>query len=250
MKNRLAVLLLLLLLLAIGIVWKARKLVPAPPRVADRKPEAERMASPKPTVQVPSPAALPSVGLALSRAPAGEGGAGRHGRRRVRAPEPLHPKSESPKTTSEPAQAPAIIPLPPAETPSPQEWKGNNDSSIARSGQIVVQNDEQWIRFWAEHHPHEAAPEVDFSQRMVVGVFLGQRPADGFKVDIQGVRTLPDAMIVDYLESAPPPGTFQIGVTVFPYDIQIIPRSALPVKFNKLTPQYQREEISGGKKML
>ncbi len=74
---------------------------------------------------------------------------------------------------------------------------------------------------------------------MVVGVFLGRRPADGFRVDITDVRSLPDAVVVDYYERAPPPGTFQVAVEAFPYDIKTIPRSALHVKFNQLTAQYQ-----------
>ncbi len=130
------------------------------------------------------------------------------------------------------------VPLP-REAPPPQEWRGNSDTSIKHSGQIVVQNDHQWIRFWAEHHPDEAAPEVDFSQSMVVGVFVGRRPADAFRIDITGVRTLPDALVVEYIERAPPPGTFQVAVEAYPYDIKVIPRSAQHVKFNKLKAQYQ-----------
>ena len=145
-------------------------------------------------------------------------------------------------TPPPPKEAPPPLPVPalPTVPPESQEWKGNNDTAITHSGQIVVQNDHQWVRFWAEHHPHEAAPDVDFSQSMVVGVFLGRRPADGFRVDITGVRTLPDALEVDYIEIAPPPGTFQVAVEAFPYDIKVIPRSALHVKFNQLTAQYQK----------
>jgi hypothetical protein len=42
---------------------------------------------------------------------------------------------------------------------------------------------------------------------------------------------------VDYLQIDPPTGTFQVGMSSFPYDIKIIPRSTLHVKFNRLTPQ-------------
>jgi hypothetical protein len=141
------------------------------------------------------------------------------------------------KPVSSAALPAARTPLP--VPPSPKEWKGNSDSSIRHEGQIVILNDQQWIRFWAEHHPHEVSPDVDFSRNMVVGVFLGQRPADAFSVDIMGVRALADVMVVDYIERLPPPGTFQIAVEVFPYDIKVVPRTTLHVKFNKLTPQYQ-----------
>jgi hypothetical protein len=99
-----------------------------------------------------------------------------------------------------------------------------------------VKNDRQWIQFWAEHHPHEVAPEVDFTRDMVVGVFSGSRPADEFAVEIIQVRTLAGALAVDYRERTPPPGTFAVNVTVYPYALKVIPRSTLPVKFNILPP--------------
>jgi|GEM_PF-1744800 len=159
------------------------------------------------------------------------------------------PSSVSPVVPPSPvAPVPAAtVVVPPSLAPEPQEWQGNNDTAITRAGQIVVQTDQQWIRFWAEHHPDEAAPEVDFSRYRVVGVFLGQRPADSFAVHITGIRPVADAVMIDYLELDPPPGTLQINVTAFPYDIKVIPRSPLKVKFNKLTPQYQRETATRAK---
>jgi len=88
--------------------------------------------------------------------------------------------------------------------------------------------------FWAEHRPHEPAPDVDFSRKMVVGVFSGPRPADAFAIRIENVRMTPAALFVDYREQLPPPGTFAVDVTVYPYHIKIIPRTDLPVTFNKL----------------
>jgi hypothetical protein len=131
-----------------------------------------------------------------------------------------------------PAQ-PAYIP--PPEPPPPQEWQGN-DTSVTHVGQVVIRSDRQWIQFWSEHHPHEAAPDVDFTQNMVLGVFAGPRPAEQFTIRIVSVRTLPDSWIVDYRETLPPTGTFAVNVTVYPYHLKIVPRTALPVKFNVLSP--------------
>jgi len=160
-------------------------------------------------------------------------------------------KPSLPKPAAVPTPAPAapLIPVPalqprptipiPVAVPEtlPQEWRGNNDTSIQHNGQIVVQTDEQWIHFWAEHHPDEAAPEVDFSRNMVVGVFLGERPADNFEVTITNIRTQGNALMVDYLQIDPPVGTYQVGKNSFPYDIKVIPRTPLHVKFNQMTQQ-------------
>ena len=123
----------------------------------------------------------------------------------------------------------------PAEPATPRRWKGN-DTAIRRSGEIVVKNDRQWIQFWSEHRPHEPAPEVDFTKDMVVGVFAGTRPADPFAVEIVGTRGVGQELIVDFRERTPPTGTVAINVSVYPYDIQAVPRSSMKVKFNKLDP--------------
>jgi hypothetical protein len=127
-------------------------------------------------------------------------------------------------------------PVPPAPPPLPTEWKGNEDTAIRHSGQIVVTKEGQWIHFWAEHHPDEAAPDVDFTHNMVVGVFVGERPAHLFSVQITNLRTTPKDLIVEYAERTPPPGTFEMGVSVYPYDIKAIPRTTLPVEFKKVNP--------------
>ncbi len=126
---------------------------------------------------------------------------------------------------------------PPVEASTvPKEWSGS-DTAINHSGQVVIRSDRQWIQFWAEHHPHEAAPDVDFSRQMVVGVFAGERPADAFSIKIMRVRQQAGALVIDYGEKIPPPGTFQTGVSVYPYDLKVIPKSTLPVKFNLIIAQ-------------
>jgi hypothetical protein len=150
----------------------------------------------------------------------------------------------APKTPALPLFAPAVqspvVPyVPPAPPVVASEWSGT-DTAVTHAGQIVIHNDHQWIKFWAEHHPDEAAPDVDFSQNMVVGVFAGDRPADKFAIRIVAVRTESNALIVNFREQIPPPGTFEIGVSVYPYDLKVIPKSDLPVKFRPVNPQETR----------
>ena len=223
---------LLAALLAIGL-WQGRKLLsphvspPAEvPAVAVPVP-ADSVAAPQPAARVipsPAPVTAPPKPVVMKK---------------TSVPPPPHTAPAQPKKV---VPVLPVRPAPPKPVPppalAPQEWKGNSGSAITHPGQIVIQNESQWNHFWAEHHPHEVSPDVDFSRSMVVGIFLGQRPADGFDVEITGVRAQPDALVVDYAERAPPPGTFQIGMEAFPYHIKVIPRSTQRVKFNKLTSQY------------
>ncbi len=143
-------------------------------------------------------------------------------------PTPVIPKITVPPIPALTAPLPVVAPA-----PVPQEWHGT-DTSINHSGQIAVKTDEQWVRFWAEHHPHEAAPEVDFTRSMVVGVYIGARPADGFSVRISKVEIKGNALIITSQETAPPPGTFAVNVTVYPYALKVVPRSSLKLKYAEL----------------
>jgi len=140
------------------------------------------------------------------------------------------PKKKAPAVVATPLPKPVVPAVPPPvfvptpAPPPPQEWQGN-DTAVTHVGQIVVHNDHQWIRFWSEHHPDEAAPDVDFTRNMVIGVFAGPRPAEQFTIHILDVRTLPGQLVVDYRERLPPVGTFAVNVTVYPYDLKVIPLS-------------------------
>ncbi len=66
---------------------------------------------------------------------------------------------------------------------------------------------------------------------MVIGVFAGGRPADGFSIQMVTIRPTAKELRVEYREQIPPPGTVAINVTVYPYHLKAIPRTPLPVKF-------------------
>ncbi len=153
------------------------------------------------------------------------------------------PKKGAPPAAVPAPRVPAVVPTPvpnvlvPVPAPSePREWQGS-DTSVTHTGQVVIHNDRQWVHFWSEHHPHEAAPDIDFTRDMVIGVFVGPRPAEPFSIRILQVRWDVKSLVVDYRERLPPPGTFAVNVTVYPYDLKVIPLSTLPVKFNLLAPE-------------
>jgi hypothetical protein len=225
-RGKFIVIVLLLIVILAG--WEARNWL-APKRVMP--PAAPPVLQPPPAKQ-PPPIVLearPALPLKTARKPL---------MAPVRIPQrPISPK----KGSAPPAVSPPPVPVPPiyvpaAPPPEPREWQGT-DTSVIHAGQVVIHNDRQWIQFWSEHRPHEAAPEIDFTRDMVIGVFAGPRPAEQFSIRIVDARALPGSLVVDYRERLPPPGTFAVNVTVYPYDIKVVPRSTLPVKFNGLSPE-------------
>lgn len=214
-----------LVLIAVLIAWEMQRMTVRPPAVATLPAPALTPPAPVPPPEkVREPSAIRPTPVPILKKLA----------IKKKLP-PVLPAAPPAPAAGPVTRAPAVMIPPPAPIPpAPLEWQGN-DTAITHPGEVVVRDDRRWIQFWAEHHPHEAAPDVDFSQDMVIGVFAGPRPADQFAIRIVDVRTLPGSLRVDYREQLPPPGTFAVGVTVYPYHLKAIPRSALPVKFNKLT---------------
>ena len=105
-------------------------------------------------------------------------------------------------------------------------------SQIMELRQEVAGTTEAWQALWKEH---SATPipvsEIDFSQFMVVGVFLGTRPTAGFSVEITAVTVRDGTIVVAYDERRPDPGGVTAQVLTSPFHIVRVPRAAGAVTF-------------------
>src|SRR5438093_6848335 len=92
--------------------------------------------------------------------------------------------------------------------------------------ELVVRTPAEWTMFWRGHSPDRALPAVDFSQAMVVGIFLGSRPTAGYSVEI--VRTLvrDGALVVQYVEKSPGRGDVTAQMVTMPYHLAAVPKHA------------------------
>ena len=93
----------------------------------------------------------------------------------------------------------------------------------------------RWEALWRQHMPDRSRAPVDFSNEMVVGVFLGSRPTAGHGVTIASVSEEGGVLHVRYRESQPPPGAISAQVITFPYHLVAVSKSnASNVQFEKL----------------
>lgn len=104
-----------------------------------------------------------------------------------------------------------------------------SDQQTAR--RATVRKLTEWQALWKAHSPNEKPPVVDFATKMVVAVFLGTKPSDGYDVEIVGVRTDGDALVVQYVQRQPKRGTITAEILTQPYHLVAVPRHADPVKF-------------------
>lgn len=106
-------------------------------------------------------------------------------------------------------------------------------SQIQEPRQVVVRTAADWQTLWTAHDS-AAAPNVDFSGLIVVGVFLGTRPTAGFSVRITAVTAKDGSAVVEYVEGRPRPGGMTAQVITSPFHLVTVPRTIETVVFKKV----------------
>lgn len=99
----------------------------------------------------------------------------------------------------------------------------------------VVGTPGAWAELWFAHiaplAPAPPPPAIDFSSRMVVGVFLGPRPNACYAVRIDDIVSAADRVLVYFSERRPQPGEFCAQVITTPAHIVSVTRTSLPFEF-------------------
>ncbi len=106
-------------------------------------------------------------------------------------------------------------------------------SQIQEPRQVVVRTAADWQTLWTAHDS-AAAPNVDFSRAIVVGVFLGTRPTAGFSVRITAVTATGTKAVVEYVEGRPRPGGMTAQVLTSPFHLVTVPRTIETVVFKQV----------------
>lgn len=109
-------------------------------------------------------------------------------------------------------------------------------SAIDEPRHAVVRTAAEWQTFWRTHSPETTVPTVDFTRFIVVGVFLGARPTDGFSVEIVSVREENDRRAIEYRERRPDPARLVGQVVTSPFHIVILPLDGEALDFRQLDP--------------
>jgi hypothetical protein len=107
-------------------------------------------------------------------------------------------------------------------------------SNIEEARQAVVRTAAEWQALWKEHDAQRAAPPVDFTQSIVVAVFLGTRPTAGFSVEITAMNTEGSRVVVEYRERRPPRDALAAQVLTAPFHIVRLARTTGSVEFRQI----------------
>jgi len=115
-------------------------------------------------------------------------------------------------------------------------------SGISNAQSLTINDTLQWQEFWSAHFDNNVdplyslpfpAPEVDFSNQMVIGVFLGTKSC--YAVDIENVDLIAEKkIVVSYRENAPAQSALCKDSHYAPGHLIVVERYNLPVEFIKL----------------
>lgn len=110
-------------------------------------------------------------------------------------------------------------------------------SGIAMEQNVVIQDASAWAALWEKHKknhvPVPALPSIDFSQQIILGVFLGTRPTGCYSVLIQRIYTDGGTVFVEYKESTPSADAICTQALTAPSELVAVPRMGQPVVFLK-----------------
>jgi len=105
-------------------------------------------------------------------------------------------------------------------------------SEITDPARHVVRDSAAWHALWSAHAGRGSAPpSVDFTARMVVAAFAGERPTPGHRIEIAGVRQEGASLVVNVDDVPPPRGTVAAQVITTPFHIVTLPRHDGDVRF-------------------
>lgn len=106
-------------------------------------------------------------------------------------------------------------------------------SGIDSPRQVTVRTAADFATLWKSHAADRKMPEVDFTNNMVVGIFLGTRPTAGYGVEIVSAQPDGGVLVVKYKESRPSPDMITAQMLTTPFHLVAVPKFEGQVRFEK-----------------
>src|SRR5262249_16065146 len=99
--------------------------------------------------------------------------------------------------------------------------------------QVLVRDHAAWEALWSDMGREGAAPKVNFDQQMIAGVFLGEKPTDGYRVNVTPPVVNVQEAVISYSVTTPSSGTATTAGMTQPYHLRTVPRTDKPVRFTQ-----------------
>ncbi len=108
----------------------------------------------------------------------------------------------------------------------------NVRTNVHTERNVVVRDEAAWTTLWAEHAGSEhPVPKIDFSKKMVIGVFRGARASTCHGGGVARVDFEDGKLKVGIIDTVPGPGIVCGMAIVYPAHLVVVNRSEAPVEF-------------------
>jgi hypothetical protein len=100
----------------------------------------------------------------------------------------------------------------------------------------VIQSQAELNQIWNKLNLAEQnIPALDFNQRTVLAIFMGEQSSGGYAIRIDRIVRTPAEIVVTVRQTVPPKNTPASLAQTQPYILVSIPRTDLPIKFDYKT---------------
>lgn len=107
-------------------------------------------------------------------------------------------------------------------------------SAITAPRQQVINNEAEFQTYWRQHtgSPLGAPGGIEWGKELLIAIHLGNRPTAGYQVYVEGIeRPTPNDLVVRFVESQPPKGTFSAAMITSPWVLVRVERAGGNIRF-------------------
>jgi len=103
---------------------------------------------------------------------------------------------------------------------------------------IVVNTTEKMETYFTKHENTctvPSDPNIDFTQKFLVGIFAGAKPTSGYAIEITSIVENNCQIVINFYEKSPQNGETLSSAPTYPSDFILIPKTVKPIIFNRTT---------------
>jgi protease stability complex PrcB-like protein len=110
-------------------------------------------------------------------------------------------------------------------------------TGIKESGDFIIKNKDELDSLWKKHYSYMSfvpeSPNINFSEDLVIGVFLGEKPSTGYWLRLDSVYVQNNEEIVAMTVNENPDTTREVlSVITYPFLIAAITKTDNDLKFD------------------
>lgn len=111
--------------------------------------------------------------------------------------------------------------------------------NLPTNASAIVVNSTEKMEFYFTKHANTCTvpsdPNIDFTQKYLIGLFAGVKPTSGYSIKITSIVENNCQMVVNFYEKGPQTGEPITSTPTYPSDFILIPKTSKPIIFNRTT---------------